>query len=673
MIGIDLEMRWRTGRPISIEHYFDVYPELGSTRTVAPSLIFAEYQARRKHGDNPSLSLYQSRFPNQFQEVEQLIRQASPSQANATRDTKVENTAGPGSVHQPDSIGGGYQLIECIGQGSYGQVWKAEAPGGIEVAVKLINWRTNRKMSQQELQAMELMKRLRHTFLLQIQAYWQLKDQLVIVTELADCSLFDRLQECQSIEPSEPPPSDTAVGLPSSELVGYVGEAAEALDYLHTQSVLHRDVKPANILLLRGHAKVADFGLARLLETNESMIKATCAGTPMYMAPENWHNKAGPQSDQYSLAVTYAELRLGRAPYSGASLMELMRDHLEHAPALSPLPPAEQQVLQKAMAKDPRTRYATCTQFARALHEATAKVDVPPPPPPPPPKRGLWVAASFVTLAAIALVVAFLVFRNPDPVLPTPPTPPPVWLPEQFQPKEGSMTLVGTKLYSDRLVREFPDGDRVEFILVPKLADESKRPDDPDTFYIMENKVWNSLYAKFLRESPDASATSQDRTGLDPKFPAFHVPALAARQFARWLDGSADLPTPEQWDKAAGRFDANRKRGPFQEPWQKGDLAVGRDQQGPVAVGTAPKDISPIGCRDMAGNGREWTREIADLVRRRWLEPDSVGPDVFVRLRGGSYRSPEPLTYDTLDTAPDQHEVTETAEDIGFRVVLEPD
>jgi hypothetical protein len=75
----------------------------------------------------------------------------------------------------------------------------------------------------------------------------------------------------------------------------------------------------------------------------------------------------------------------------------------------------------------------------------------------------------------------------------------------------------------------------------------------------------------------------------------------------------------------------------------------------------------------MAGNGREWTREIADLVRRRWLEPDSVGPDVFVRLRGGSYRSPEPLTYDTLDTAPDQHEVTETAEDIGFRVVLEPD
>jgi formylglycine-generating enzyme required for sulfatase activity len=212
----------------------------------------------------------------------------------------------------------------------------------------------------------------------------------------------------------------------------------------------------------------------------------------------------------------------------------------------------------------------------------------------------------------------------------------------------------------------------VEFILIAKLPDETRRPDDPDTFYIMENKVWNGLYATFLREDLDSASAAQERTGQDPNLPAFQVAVLAARRFAKWLDASADLPTPQQWDKAAGRFDNNGRHGPFLEPWQPGDLAVGRENAGPMAVGQATHDISSFGCRDMAGNGREWTREIADLVRRRWVDDQSISPDDFVRLRGGSYRSPEPLTFESLD-APDLHEASETAEDIGFRVVLEPD
>jgi len=247
-----------------------------------------------------------------------------------------------------------------------------------------------------------------------------------------------------------------------------------------------------------------------------------------------------------------------------------------------------------------------------------------------------------------------------------------IWLPLHFQAKQDStLRDLGSRRYYDRLVREFPDGDRIEFILIPRLPEETRRPDDPDTFYIMENKVWNGLYAKFLREDLSAATAAQDRASQNPMLPAFHVPALAARRFAKWLDAAADLPTPEQWDKAAGRFDPNRRHGSFEEPWEPGELAVGLE--GPVPVGSSKKDISSYGCRDMAGNGREWTREIADLARRRWLDEQLIGPDVYVRLRGGSYRNPEPLTFDTLDTAPDQHEVTETAEDIGFRVVLEPE
>ena len=72
-------------------------------------------------------------------------------------------------------------------------------------------------------------------------------------------------------------------------MIAYFREAAEALDYLHQMNVLHRDVKPANLLRLKGHAKVADFGLARVME--DKMAAATFCGTPLYMAPEVWKKK----------------------------------------------------------------------------------------------------------------------------------------------------------------------------------------------------------------------------------------------------------------------------------------------------------------------------------------------------------------------------------------------
>src|SRR5262249_13818555 len=124
-----------------------------------------------------------------------------------------------------------------------------------------------------------------------------------------------------------------------------------------------------NILILNKHAKVADFGLARFLEGDQT-ASASGSGTPAYMAPEVWRRKVSEQSDQYSLAMSYIELRLDRS--FSHDMMEIMLDHLERTPDLNPLPEPEQDVLKKSLSKDPAKRYPSCLAFVQALERAVA-------------------------------------------------------------------------------------------------------------------------------------------------------------------------------------------------------------------------------------------------------------------------------------------------------------
>lgn len=257
--------------------------------------------------------------------------------------------------------GGRYRLLESIGEGGFGLVRRAVAPGGVEVAVKILNRPASCRKARREVRALRLVKRLRHPFLLQTQAFWRSGDQLYVVMELADGSLRDRLNECRR---------SGLTGIPASELLTYCREAAEALDYLHAQHVLHGDIKPANILLLQGHAKVADLGLARLL--GDHPLGASSSGTPEYMAPEVWDGKVCAHSDQYSLALTYAELRLGRRIFPGRCLGEIIDEHRKSTPDLAPLPAEERDVLLRALAKGPEQRYPTCGEFGRSLGLALA-------------------------------------------------------------------------------------------------------------------------------------------------------------------------------------------------------------------------------------------------------------------------------------------------------------
>ncbi|HEX5269416.1 MAG TPA: bifunctional serine/threonine-protein kinase/formylglycine-generating enzyme family protein [Gemmataceae bacterium] len=261
------------------------------------------------------------------------------------------------------SAGGpeGYRLLDLLGRGGFGEVWRAEAPGGVKVAVKILSLALKPAEAKRELAALNSMLELRHPYLLSLQAIFYHGDRIFVVMELAECSLRSRLNACRK---------QGQRGVPTAELLRYLREAAEAIDFLHANQRLHRDIKPDNILLVAKHTKVADYGLARILEQQQTVQTQSVLGTPAYMPPETWEGSVGPRSDQYSLAASYVELRCGRRPFVAQSMPHMARLHATADPDLGGIPAAERPVLAKALGKKSDDRYPTCLAFVKALVKA---------------------------------------------------------------------------------------------------------------------------------------------------------------------------------------------------------------------------------------------------------------------------------------------------------------
>jgi serine/threonine-protein kinase len=178
--------------------------------------------------------------------------------------------------------------------------------------------------------------------------------------------------------------------LPVQEALSIAAEIAGALDYAHGRGVIHRDVKPDNILLEAGHAVLADFGVARALSTAGSdriTQTGTSIGTPAYMSPEQGSGDDGVdgRSDLYSLGCVLYEMLTGRPPFTGATAQSIWRQHLvtEPTPAtdLRPGIPAEvADSLERALAKSPADRFPRGSAFVEALSSGGAAATAPTPP-----------------------------------------------------------------------------------------------------------------------------------------------------------------------------------------------------------------------------------------------------------------------------------------------------
>jgi len=271
-----------------------------------------------------------------------------------TTDTHSDYAKTAGEVPIP-----GYTLVEPLGRGGFGEVWKCVAPGGLHKAVKFVcNENGDGSQYRQELAAFEQIKAIRHPFLLSLERVEVVGADLVMVMELADYQLQDRFRDCRAAGLS---------GVPRDELLGYFAEAAEALDVISDQYGLqHLDVKPANLFVTAGHVKVGDYGLVTKLggakEPGENR-----GLTPKYVAPEVLRGSVHTRSDQYSLALVYFELLTGGFPYVARTAQQMMLAHVSSPPDVSALPACDQSPVWTALSKKPEDRFPSCLDFVRAL------------------------------------------------------------------------------------------------------------------------------------------------------------------------------------------------------------------------------------------------------------------------------------------------------------------
>ncbi len=261
----------------------------------------------------------------------------------------------------------GYRLIEPLGSGGFGEVWKCEAPGGVLKAIKFVFGNLNSLdvdcvRAEQEQKALTRIKDVRHPFVCSLDLIRVIDGELVIVMELAERTLHDLFIECQNAG---------MIGIPRDNLLRYLRDAAEALDYMNEKHNLqHLDVKPKNLFISGDRIKVADFGLVKSLDRgNSGMLGGV---TPLYAPPETFVGKISPFSDQYSLAIVYQEMLTGHRPFQAKNVRLLAQQHMQEPPDLRSLPERERGVIGKALAKDPDKRYQSCMAMMKALYTADA-------------------------------------------------------------------------------------------------------------------------------------------------------------------------------------------------------------------------------------------------------------------------------------------------------------
>ena len=409
-----------------------------------------------------------------------------------------------------------YKLISKL-RGGMGVVWKAEDTKGERlVALKFL--------PPELLGNADEIARIKSTFKLVEQLN---HDHICRVFGLDEHPKFGWFQvmrwiEGETLSSYRRDADDSIRCLSVEEVAKLLAPVAEALDYAHSREVLHRDIKPQNIMRAAdGTISVIDFGLAEKSRSSLCDISTgelRLVGTEPYLAPELWNfERPSPMSDQFALGVTAYELLAGRRPFERANSENIV------VPSLTGIPPEVMAALKKCLAEKASDRFESCAAFVDALgHRRTS-------PPPPPPPRTSWLPLLFVL--GFALFVIFVVVRDQRPnaggdvtrheaPLPQPHTPT-VTTPEQ--PQKPQKPQPDSKPAAEQPAPEKPEAkpDPKQPIPVPRVVDpmpptpdKPPQPPQPENPLPVKDPVASEPVALKIRKLYEAACRKLDAPTL---------------------------------------------------------------------------------------------------------------------------------------------------------------
>ena len=371
-IVVDQGHRWTQSEPFSVEQYLDgIHPRKLSQQSRV-DLVLSEFRARGLRPTAENILEYLTRFGDLRKELsKQFGEMARANQTLNNLTLYIEDESSPATQSTLDSEDNivspkvRYELRKVLGEGAFGKVYLGY-DHELErlVAIKFPNDKRlkDKKNREQYLSEARTVASLNHPNIVPVYDIVRREDEAIYIVSkyIEGCTLEDRIRK----------------DLPSlHETCNIVASIANALDHAHQCELVHRDVKPGNILLesATGTAYITDFGLA--IKGEHAELQGRISGTPPYMSPEQVrgeNHKLDGRSDVFSLGAILYELLTGQRPFDGNTPQEIFREVLELNPqkprTLNPSIPEElERICLKALSKSTAERYAQASTMANEL------------------------------------------------------------------------------------------------------------------------------------------------------------------------------------------------------------------------------------------------------------------------------------------------------------------